>query len=89
VKKETGKRLSDGIDAFMTRSDAPSATPITTTQGKSIAQPTSSAVASVPKKKPGEKSTQLWTQKYAPKDVSDILGNQNFIKDIMNWLKDW
>lgn len=41
------------------------------------------------KKKPGEKSSELWTDKYAPRDVSEIVGNQNFVKDIMTWLQDW
>jgi len=83
--------MSDGIDAFMVRSNAPPAQSTSGgTQSKSTTQTTtSSAVAVVPKKKPGEKSTDLWTKKYAPRDVNDVIGNQNFIKEIITWLKDW
>ena len=31
----------------------------------------------------------LWTTKYAPHSVGDIIGNQNFVRDIMVWLQDW
>jgi replication factor C subunit 1 len=37
----------------------------------------------------GHGADDLWTTKYAPKSVADIIGNQNFVRDIMVWLQDW
>ena len=32
---------------------------------------------------------QLWTEKYKPKKISEIIGNKEMIKRIDEWLKDW
>lgn len=87
--KETGNRIADGLAAFASGgSKASTGGAGTAGSGAKPKQPAPSTLP-VPKKKPGEKSTELWTDLYAPKDVSEIVGNQNFIKDIMTWLQDW
>eukprot|EP00923_Selenidium_pygospionis_P023533 GHVN01040997.1.p1 GENE.GHVN01040997.1~~GHVN01040997.1.p1 ORF type:complete len:486 (+),score=119.89 GHVN01040997.1:29-1486(+) len=32
---------------------------------------------------------QLWTEKYRPSVMDDIVGNHEQVKKLMNWLKDW
>ncbi|CAM0137347.1 unnamed protein product [Umbelopsis sp. WA50703] len=32
---------------------------------------------------------QLWTEKYKPTKIEEILGNKELVKRISNWLKDW
>ena len=34
-------------------------------------------------------SQLMWTQKHAPKLLSEIIGNQEVIRDLMEWLKRW
>jgi len=34
-------------------------------------------------------SSQLWTEKYKPQKLEDILGNKELVKRISAWLKDW
>jgi len=90
--QKTGCRLNDGIEAIIAGSSGGSGgqskTP-TKSAPASSSTAISSAVASVPKTKPGEKSSELWTTKYAPKDVNDIIGNASYIKEVMEWLKSW
>lgn len=31
----------------------------------------------------------LWTDKYAPKNIGEIIGNQDMVRNLMTWLKDW
>lgn len=31
----------------------------------------------------------LWTDKYAPKNIGEIIGNQEMVRNLMTWLKDW
>jgi replication factor C subunit 1 len=31
----------------------------------------------------------MWTTKFAPRNVGEIIGNTNFVRDIMEWLRDW
>ena len=38
---------------------------------------------------PSEAEFQLWTQKYKPKNISQIIGNQSVIESIVTWLRDW
>eukprot|EP00761_Pharyngomonas_kirbyi_P009323 gb/GECH01009339.1/.p1 GENE.gb/GECH01009339.1/~~gb/GECH01009339.1/.p1 ORF type:complete len:943 (+),score=281.54 gb/GECH01009339.1/:1-2829(+) len=33
--------------------------------------------------------TMLWTDKYAPKTIKDLVGNTQNIQQLMNWLRDW
>lgn len=40
--------------------------------------------------KPSQQSgAALWTTKYAPARMNEIIGNQNAVNDVINWLKDW
>ena len=32
---------------------------------------------------------QMWTEKYAPKSMRDLVGNQGSLKALFEWLKDW
>jgi len=34
-------------------------------------------------------STELWTHKYAPQNLGQLIGNNDSIKKIADWLKDW
>ena len=34
-------------------------------------------------------ATQLWTEKYKPKTVEDIIGNKELVKRISEWLANW
>jgi replication factor C subunit 1 len=36
-----------------------------------------------------ENEVNLWTTKYAPSDMSDIIGNQGVINKLSTWLDDW
>lgn len=40
-------------------------------------------------KSEGEKETDLWTTKYAPKKLDDICGNPGLVKRLATWLKNW
>ena len=31
----------------------------------------------------------LWTDKYAPKNLSDLVGNKREVESFYDWLKDW
>lgn len=31
----------------------------------------------------------MWADKYVPKDISEIAGNQQLIKHLHDWLSDW
>lgn len=31
----------------------------------------------------------MWTEKYAPKSMKDLVGNQGSLKALFEWLKDW
>jgi hypothetical protein len=33
--------------------------------------------------------SQLWTEKYKPQKIEEILGNKELVKRISGWLKDW
>lgn len=37
-------------------------------------------------KSPAEK---LWTDRYAPNNIGEIIGNQDLVRNLMTWLKDW
>lgn len=36
-----------------------------------------------------EEEHELWTKKYAPVTLSDIMGNQDVIRKLRSWLNDW
>lgn len=42
-----------------------------------------------PEKKVVDKSTQLWTDKYAPTDIKHICGNKGNVELLNNWLTTW
>jgi replication factor C subunit 1 len=33
--------------------------------------------------------SQLWTEKYAPKSVKDVIGNKGLVEKLQRWLHDW
>lgn len=33
--------------------------------------------------------TQLWTEKYAPTSIKDIIGNKSLVEKLQRWLHDW
>jgi len=37
----------------------------------------------------GAVDTQLWTEKYAPKAMKDIIGNKGLVEKLGRWLHDW
>ncbi len=43
-------------------------------------------MASKPKHDPNAK---LWVDKYAPKDISELVANPKHLRDLGNWLRDW
>ncbi|TID23926.1 hypothetical protein CANINC_003087 [Pichia inconspicua] len=40
-------------------------------------------------KEPIDKSTQLWTDKYAPTDIKHICGNKSNVETLYSWLEHW
>jgi replication factor C subunit 1 len=32
---------------------------------------------------------QLWTEKYAPTMMKDIIGNKGLVEKLQRWLRDW
>lgn len=38
---------------------------------------------------PTEYSYQMWVDKHQPKSISDLVGNEDKIRLILEWLKDW
>ena len=47
----------------------------------------STSLAAVPN--PIHKGHSLWTDKYRPHQLADMVGNANAVKKITNWLRDW
>lgn len=37
----------------------------------------------------GSGSSQLWVDKYKPRDSSELVGNTNLVKDLRTWLGSW
>ena len=35
------------------------------------------------------KGSQMWTDRYKPKQFRDLVGNQGVISQLYEWLKDW
>ena len=33
--------------------------------------------------------SQLWTEKYAPTTMKDIIGNKGLVEKLQRWLRDW
>jgi len=33
--------------------------------------------------------SQLWTEKYAPTNMKDIIGNKGLVEKLQRWLRDW
>lgn len=73
--KEAKRRLADGIMISI-----PAAADTKSGSGQ--------ASASVKKPLKSDDNT-LWTTKYAPEHVNQIIGNQSAIKEIITWLQDW
>ena len=46
-----------------------------------------------PEKKVEESKTggesEMWTEKYKPRSIRDLIGNTGVIDNLYNWLKDW
>ena len=38
---------------------------------------------------PNSKSSMIWTIKYGPKMVDDVIGNSNLVKKLQKWLGEW
>ncbi|KAI5058482.1 hypothetical protein GOP47_0026652 [Adiantum capillus-veneris] len=66
----------------------------------SPAQPASTSSTGAPRDKQtfssaiGEKSrtgveTEAWPQKYSPKNIGEIIGNQSVVKQLQDWLQQW
>ena len=36
-----------------------------------------------------QKTSMLWTDKYRPKDLQDIIGNKGHVDRILHWLLSW
>jgi replication factor C subunit 1 len=34
-------------------------------------------------------ATQLWTEKYAPTSMKDMIGNKGLVEKLQRWLHDW
>ncbi|CEP16995.1 hypothetical protein [Parasitella parasitica] len=47
------------------------------------------AAATVPTPSKEANQTQLWTEKYKPTDIKDILGNKELVRRICLWLENW
>ncbi|KAI9284892.1 replication factor RFC1 C terminal domain-containing protein [Umbelopsis sp. AD052] len=57
-----------------------------------IEKPTASAAKGKKKEEISanpEQSSMLWTEKYKPQKMEEILGNKELVKRISAWLKDW
>jgi len=54
-------------------------------------QPASTPQKSQPQsvKKNDSSGEKLWTDKHAPTSIADIIGNQDIVRNLMMWLKDW
>ena len=58
--------------------------------GSTAVNTTAEAPAPQSTNKPqGSTSTELWTNKYKPKKVSELIGNQEAIKKLQDWLQKW
>jgi replication factor C subunit 1 len=33
--------------------------------------------------------SQLWTEKYAPTAIKDVIGNKGLVEKLQRWLRDW
>jgi replication factor C subunit 1 len=33
--------------------------------------------------------SQLWTEKYAPVQIKEVIGNKGLIEKLQRWLRDW
>ena len=51
-------------------------------------QPKMMDIESISPDKPASKN-ELWTEKYAPNHVSDIIGNTSVINKLRDWIKSW
>jgi len=49
--------------------------------------PEASIVKEVENKVAG--SSEMWTEKYKPKSVYDLVGNSAVVDQLYEWLKDW
>lgn len=38
---------------------------------------------------PGQQETQLWSEKWRPQNIKEIIGNDGTVKKLLVWLKDW
>ena len=38
---------------------------------------------------PRDTNPNLWTDRYRPKNPSDLVGNHGIINQLYEWLKDW
>jgi Cdc6-like AAA superfamily ATPase len=96
---ETGKKISDGLSSsFANLIPVQQPNPLKPTNS-SVTKPstnigsTSNAPAfksMIPSGQPmGSNGSDLWTTKYAPNNIGEILGNTSYIREIMQWLKDW
>eukprot|EP00002_Diphylleia_rotans_P002283 TRINITY_DN11454_c0_g1_i1.p1 TRINITY_DN11454_c0_g1~~TRINITY_DN11454_c0_g1_i1.p1 ORF type:complete len:1003 (-),score=206.27 TRINITY_DN11454_c0_g1_i1:78-3086(-) len=68
-------------------------TPVAHNQQTSIERPSSTSQPASPSAKiairPQSHESELWTTKYAPKSVNDLVGNPGPVKTFSDWLKSW
>ncbi|KAI9252346.1 hypothetical protein BDA99DRAFT_179359 [Phascolomyces articulosus] len=78
----------DGFYKLVAKSVPPKSQPSITTRSTGLSKGKGKATFSVINKEVNPVE-QLWTEKYKPKKLSEIVGNKEMIKRIDQWLKDW
>ncbi|KAL7319919.1 DNA replication factor C complex subunit Rfc1 [Mucor circinelloides] len=59
------------------------------TPAKATSAAAKSKMATVPTPSKEANQTQLWTEKYKPTEVKDIIGNKELVRRINEWLENW
>ena len=78
------KSSSMSIETEIVKNKSITSTPVTNKQSTWMSQPT------VQKKQTKNTALEkLWTDKYAPSNIGEVIGNQDLVRNLMTWLKDW
>ncbi|KAI9477089.1 replication factor RFC1 C terminal domain-containing protein [Zychaea mexicana] len=84
----------DGFYKLVTRSLPSKSQKLTSASTSTVSSSASlkgkgKAIAALVDKREPIPVEQLWTEKYRPKKISEIVGNKEVVKQIDQWLKDW
>lgn len=93
IFEKTGKTIGEIIDPILTIPTAivtePEKMILVSSEKKEDEQKFTSSIKSETKSHEFSDDTKLWTHKYAPRNFSDLIGNNENVKKIQTWLQDW